>query len=67
MEGDELLRAAWKVTLAEEIDARRLLFVDERWVPTPHWLLFGPGRSKGKERTARCLVTGVRTPRSFRA
>jgi transposase len=29
LERDELLRAAWKVTVAEEIDARRLVFVDE--------------------------------------
>jgi transposase len=40
MERDELLRAAWKVTLAEEIDARRLLFVDEMGTNTslaPLW------------------------------
>jgi transposase len=29
LERDELLRAAWRVTVAEEIDARRLVFVDE--------------------------------------
>jgi transposase len=29
LERDEWLRAAWRVTLAEEIDARRLVFVDE--------------------------------------
>ena len=29
MERDELLRVAWKVTVAEEIEARRLVFVDE--------------------------------------
>ena len=29
LERDELLRAAWKVRVAEEIDARRLVFVDE--------------------------------------
>jgi transposase len=29
MERDEWLRAAWRATVAEEIDARRLVFVDE--------------------------------------
>jgi transposase len=29
MERDEWLRAAWRVMVAEEIDARRLVFVDE--------------------------------------
>ncbi len=29
LERDKLLRAAWKVMVAEEIDARRLVFVDE--------------------------------------
>jgi transposase len=29
LERDEWLRAAWRVTVAEEIDARRLVFVDE--------------------------------------
>jgi hypothetical protein len=29
MERDELLRATWKVIVAEKIDARRLVFVDE--------------------------------------
>jgi transposase len=29
LERDELLRAAWKVMVAEELDARRLVFVDE--------------------------------------
>jgi hypothetical protein len=29
LERDELLRVAWKVTVAEEIDTRRLVFVDE--------------------------------------
>src|SRR3712207_4752387 len=29
MERDEWLRATWRVTVAEEIDARRLVFVDE--------------------------------------
>jgi hypothetical protein len=28
-ERDEFLRAAWRVTVAEEIDACRLVFVDE--------------------------------------
>jgi len=29
LERDELLRAAWRVRVAEQIDARRLVFVDE--------------------------------------
>jgi hypothetical protein len=29
MERDEWLRAAWRVTLAQRIDPKRLVFVDE--------------------------------------
>jgi hypothetical protein len=29
LERDEFLRAAWKVMVAEQVDAKRLIFVDE--------------------------------------
>jgi hypothetical protein len=53
--------------LAQQIDPKQLVFVDLLGAPTPPLLLFGPGRSKGKELTARCLVTGARTRLYFRA
>ena len=34
MERDEFLRAAWKAMVAEEIDARSLVFLRMRWAPT---------------------------------
>ena len=41
MERDEWLRAAWKVMVAEEIDARRLVFVDEMGTNTSLSPLYG--------------------------
>ena len=41
MERDEWQRAAWRVTLAQEIDARRLVFVDEIGTNTSLSPLYG--------------------------
>ena len=67
MERNEWPRAAWKVMLAKQIDPKQLVFVDEMATNTSLAPLFGPARLKGEERTARCLVTGVRTRACFRA
>jgi hypothetical protein len=57
MERDELLRAAWKVMVAEEIDARRLVFLKTRWAPTPRFLLCTPGLRRDGGLTARYPAT----------
>jgi transposase len=41
VERDELLRAAWRVRVAEQIDARRLVFVDEMGTNTSLSPLYG--------------------------
>jgi transposase len=41
LERDELLRAAWRVRVAEQIDARRLVFVDEMGTNTSLSPLYG--------------------------
>src|SRR3712207_1515683 len=34
-EGDESLRAAWRVMVAQKVDPTRLVFLRMRWAPTP--------------------------------
>ena len=52
MERDEFLRAAWKVMVAQKVEAQRFVFVDEigtntslsalyAWAPRPEGALFG--------------------------
>jgi transposase len=53
LERDEFLRAAWKVMVAGEIDARRLVFVDEMGTNTSLSPLYGWAK-KGKR--AYCSV-----------
>jgi hypothetical protein len=66
MEQDEWLRAAWRVTLAQQIDPRRLVFVDEMGTNTSLSPLRG-WSPKGQR--AYCSVPRNRgqTPRCFRA
>jgi transposase len=52
-ERDEWLRAAWRVTVAERIDARRLVFVDECGTNTSLSPLYA---YSPKGQRARCLV-----------
>jgi transposase len=59
LERDELLRAAWKVMVAQEIDARSLVFVDEMGTNTSLSPLYG--WSKKGER-AYCSVPRNRGP-----
>src|SRR5215213_3223587 len=65
-ERDEFLRATWRVIVAERIDARRLVFVDEA-APIPRFIPSTPTHPKGSGRVVRCRATGVRTLRCFRA
>ena len=62
MERDEWLRAAWRVTVAEEIDARSLVFVDEMgtnislsplyaWAPKGERAYCSVPRDRGKNTT----------------
>ena len=62
MERDEWLRAAWRVTVAEEIDARSLVFVDEMgtnislsplyaWAPKGERTYCSVPRNRGKNTT----------------
>jgi transposase len=53
MERDEFLRAAWKVMIAEEIDARSLVFVDEMGTNTSLSPTYGWAR---KGQRASCSV-----------
>jgi transposase len=50
-ERDEWLRAAWQVIVAEEIDARRLVFVDEMGANTSLATLYGWARRGKRART----------------
>jgi hypothetical protein len=52
-ERDEWLRAAWRVMVAERIDARRLVFVDECGTNTSLSPLYA---YSPKGQRARCLV-----------
>ena len=40
LERDEFLRAAWKVMVAEQVEAKRLVFVDEMGTNTSLSLLY---------------------------
>jgi transposase len=62
IERDEWLRAAWRVTLAGKIDSRKLVFVDERWAPTPRFPRATPTPPKGEGLTLRFRATVGRTP-----
>jgi transposase len=59
MERDELLRVAWKVTVAEEIEARRLVFVDEMGTNTSLSPLYAWAK---KGQRAYCSVPRNREP-----
>jgi transposase len=59
MERDELLRVAWKVTVAEEIEARRLVFVDEMGTNTSLSPLYAWAK---KGQRAYCSVPRNRGP-----
>ena len=62
VERDEWQRAAWRVTVAQTLDARSLVFVDEMGTNTFRFLLCmgGPRRDGGP--TARYLAIAARTP-----
>ena len=51
-ERDEWLRAAWRVMVAERIDARRLVFVDECSTNTSLSPLYAYSHPKGSGRVA---------------
>jgi hypothetical protein len=53
LERDEFLRAAWKVILAERIEPKRLVFVDEMGTNTSLSPLYGWAK---KGRRAYCSV-----------
>jgi hypothetical protein len=59
MERDEFLRAAWKAMVAEEIDARSLVFVDEMGTNTSLSPLYAWAK-KGER--AYCSVARNRGP-----
>ena len=66
-ERDEFLRAAWRALVGGEIDAQRLVFVDEMGSNTSLAPPYTPGRDEGSERLPRCLATGGRTSPCWRA
>ena len=66
-ERDEFLRAAWRVLVAEEIDAERLVFVDEMGSNTSLAPRGMPGRREARGRAALYRATAARTQRSWRA
>jgi hypothetical protein len=68
LERDEWLRAAWRVTVAGEIDARRLVFVDEMgtntslsplyaWAPRGERAFCSVPRNRGKNTTLLSSMT----------
>ncbi len=67
MERDEWLRAAWRVMVAAEIDARRLVFVDEMGTNTSLHSLYACSRRAQRACSARCPATAARIPLYFPA
>ena len=65
LERDEFRRAAWRVMVAEKVDPKRLVFVDEMGAKTSP--LSTPTHQKEKGRMFVCLAIVGRTPRCFRA
>ena len=63
MERDEWQRAAWRVTVAEEIDARRLVFVDEMGTNTSLSPLYGVAASLQPDFGGRVPRVALRTLR----
>jgi transposase len=57
IERDEFLRAAWRVTVAEEIDACRLVFVDEMGTNTSFPPLYAWASKAERGLTAQCPAT----------
>jgi transposase len=55
VERDEWLKAAWKVTLAREITAERLVFSWTRWGPTPPYTRFTPALAQRERRKGTLL------------
>jgi hypothetical protein len=49
MERDEWLRAAWRVLISEEVDSKRLVFVDEMGANICLSFLCMPGPREEKE------------------
>jgi hypothetical protein len=73
VERDEFLRAAWKVMVAEQVEAKRLVFVDEMGTSSSLFrnlefrLLCTLGHREERGPTGLCLATGDPTRRCFRA
>jgi hypothetical protein len=58
-ERDEFLRAAWRVMVAERIDARRLVCSWTSAPPIPRSLPSTPTHPKGSGRVVLCRATGA--------
>ena len=66
LERDGVLRAAWKVMVAEQVEAKRLVFVDEMGTNTSSPPTFAWAK-KGQRPTDLCLATEALTLLCFRA
>ena len=66
-ERDEVLRAAWRVTVAAVVEPERLVFVDECVLRTPHWHRSTATRQGASDCAFRCRGGGARTRRCLRA
>jgi hypothetical protein len=67
LERDEFSRAAWRLMVAEQVEAKRLVFVDEMGTNTSLSPLYAWAKKGQREHIARCLATGEPTPQCFRA
>lgn len=67
LERDEFRRAAWRVMVAEKVDPKGLVFVDEMGVNTSLAPLYAYSHQKEKGPMFVCLAIVGRTPRCFRA
>jgi hypothetical protein len=67
LERDEFLRATWRVMVAEQVDAKRLLFVDEMGTNTSLSPIYAWAPKGQREPTGLYLATGELIPPCFRA
>jgi hypothetical protein len=61
---DEWLRGAWRVTLAQNIDSQRLVFVEEMGANTSLSPIYAYSPNRGAERAYYCSVARNRGPKT---
>jgi hypothetical protein len=67
LERDEFLRTAWKVMVAEQVETKRLLFVDEMGTNTSLSAAYAWAKKGQRAYSGPCLATEELTPPCSRA